>query len=118
MSTALPFVRAGRPKLLAVTSKRRFALFPDAPTVAEAGVPGCGSSAWYGLWAPAGTPTDIVAKLNRDATRILTTAPLKDQLVTQGLEPIPVAPKVFAAARRTEIDQWAQIIRSAGVKPE
>lgn len=115
VSTAQPFVRAGRLKLLAVTSKKRFALFPDTPTLSESGVNGGESTGWYGMWAPAGTPVELLATLNRDVVRILTSAPMKEQLNTQGLEAIPTAPDAFARELKAEIEKWGKVVKAAGV---
>ncbi|MGE5522459.1 MAG: Bug family tripartite tricarboxylate transporter substrate binding protein [Rhodospirillaceae bacterium] len=115
VSTAQPFVRAGRLRLLAVTSKKRFPLFPDTPTLAESGVNGGESTGWYAMWAPAGTPVEFLATLNRDVTRILTSAPMKEQLSTQGLEAIPTAPDVFAKELKAEIEKWGKVVKAAGV---
>jgi len=118
VSTALPFVRSGRLRLLAVTSKKRFALLPDTPTVEEAGVPGYDSSGWYGMWAPAGMSAELVALLNRDVTRILTSTAMRDQLAAQGLQAIPTPPEAFATELRQEIDKWARVVKASGVKAE
>jgi tripartite-type tricarboxylate transporter receptor subunit TctC len=118
VSTALPHVKSGKLRLLAVTTKKRFPLFPDTPTVTESGVPGYESSGWYGLWAPAGAPRAIVSKLNEDTTRILNSSAMKEQLGAQGLEPIPTSPEGFARALRIEIDKWGKVVKATGAKPE
>jgi tripartite-type tricarboxylate transporter receptor subunit TctC len=118
VSTALPHVKSGRLRLLAVTTKKRFGLFPDTPTVDESGVPGYESSGWYALWAPAATPPQILARLNREVTALLASAAMKDPLAAQGLEAIPTKPEVFASRLRVEIDQWAKVVKATGAKPE
>jgi tripartite-type tricarboxylate transporter receptor subunit TctC len=118
VSTALPHVKSGRLRLLAVTTKKRFGLFPETPTVDESGVPGYESSGWYALWAPAATPPQILARLNREVTALLASAAMKDQLAAQGLEAIPTKPEVFASRLRVEIDQWAKVVKATGAKPE
>ena len=118
VSTALPHVKAGRLRLLAVTTKKRFGLFPDTPTVDESGVPGYESSGWYGLWLPARTPREIVAKLNAETTRALGGAATKEQLRAQGLEAIPTTPEAFAGRLRVEIAQWAKVVKATGATPE
>jgi tripartite-type tricarboxylate transporter receptor subunit TctC len=118
VSTALPHVKSGKLRLLAVTTKKRFPLFPELPTVSESGVPGYESSGWYALWAPAGTPRDIVAKLNSEVTRILTSATMKEQLGAQGLEAIPTSPDAFAKQLRVEMAKWAKVVNATGAKPE
>jgi tripartite-type tricarboxylate transporter receptor subunit TctC len=118
VSTALPHVKSGRLRLLAVTTKKRFSLFPDTPTVDESGVPAYESSGWYALWAPAATPPQILERLNREVTQLLSSAAMKDSLATQGLEAIPTKPDAFASRLRVEIDQWAKVVRATGAKPE
>ncbi len=118
VSTALPHIKAGKLRLLAVTTKKRFPLLPDAPTADESGVPGHESSGWYGLWAPAATPAPIVAKLNTQVTQILNSASMKEQLGAQGLDAIPTAPEAFSRRLRMEIDQWGKVVRATGAKPE
>jgi tripartite-type tricarboxylate transporter receptor subunit TctC len=118
VSTALPHVKAGRLRLLAVTTKKRFGLFPDTPTVDESGVPGYESSGWYALWAPARTPADIVSKLNAEVTRLLATPVMKEQLGAQGLEAIPSTPETFTKRLRAEIEQWRKVVKATGATPE
>ncbi len=118
VSTALPHVKAGKLRLLAVTTKKRFPLLPDTPTVEESGVPGYESSGWYALWAPAGTPAQILARLNKEVTQVLNSAAMKEQLGGQGLEPIPSTPEAFARRLRLEIEQWRQVVKTTGAKAE
>jgi tripartite-type tricarboxylate transporter receptor subunit TctC len=118
ISTALPHVKSGRLRLLAVTTKKRFALFPQTPTVDEAGVPGYESSGWYALWAPAATPLPVIGALNREIAKILGTPSMKEQLSAQGLEPIPTSVDAFAKQLRVEIDKWGKVVKASGVKPE
>ena len=118
VSTALPHVKAGKLRLLAVTTKKRFPLFPDTPTVTEAGLPDYESSGWYGMWAPAGTPPQVIGTLNREMTKILTSAALKEQFGSQGLEPMPTSPEAFARTLRVEIEKWGKVIKATGAKPE
>jgi tripartite-type tricarboxylate transporter receptor subunit TctC len=118
VSTALPHVKSGRLRLLAVTTKKRFGLFPDTPTVDESGVPGYESSGWYALWAPAHTPQDIVAKLHAQTTRVLSSAAMQSELRAQGLEAIPTTPEAFNARLRAEIAQWGKVVKATGAKPE
>lgn len=118
VSTALSQVKAGKLRLLAVTTKKRFPLLPDAPTADESGVPGHESSGWYALWVPAATPPAIVAKLNTQVTQILGSASMKEQLGAQGLDAIPTTPEAFSRRLRMEIDQWGRVVRVAGAKPE
>ena len=118
VSTAVPHVKSGRLRLLAVTSGKRFPLFPDTPTVDEAGVKGYKSSGWYGLWVTAGAPKPVILRLNREATKILNSAAVKDQFDAQGLQAIPVSPEAFGKRLREEIRKWGVVVRASGVKPE
>jgi tripartite-type tricarboxylate transporter receptor subunit TctC len=118
VSTALPHVKSGRLRLLAVTSARRFPLFPDTPTVSESGVPGYESSGWYGLWATAGTPSSVLAALNKEVTKILDTPAIKEQFSAQGLQPIPTSPEAFGKRLREEIRKWGPVVKASGAKPE
>ena len=118
VSTALPHVKSGKLRLLAVTTKKRFGLFPETPTVDESGVPGYESSGWYALWAPARTPRDIVAKLHAETTKALTGAAMREQLRSQGLEAIPTTPAAFDQRLRVEIAQWAKVVKATGATPE
>ena len=118
VSTALPHVKSGRLRLLAVTSARRFPLFPDTPTVDEAGVKGYESSGWYGMWGTAGTPSSVLAALNKTVTQILDTPATKEQFGAQGLQPIPTSPEAFGQRLREEIRKWGPVVRASGAKPE
>jgi tripartite-type tricarboxylate transporter receptor subunit TctC len=118
VSTALPHVKSGRLRLLAVTTGKRFPLFPDTPTVSEAGVPGYESSGWYGMWATAGTPPAILGGLNREMVKILDSSAIKEQFGAQGLQPIPVSPEAFGKRLREEIRKWGPVVKASGAKPE
>ena len=118
VSTAVPHVKSGRLRLLAVTSGKRFPLFPDTPTVDEAGVKGYESSGWYGLWVTAGAPRSVVVRLNQETTTILNSAAVKEQFDAQGLQSIPTSPEAFGKRLREEIRKWGVVVRASGVKPE
>lgn len=118
VSTAVPHVKSGRLRLLAVTTAKRFPLFPDTPTVAEAGVPGYESSGWYGLWATAGAPRSVLERLNQEVTGILGTPALREQFESQGLQPIPTSPETFGRRLREEINKWGPVVKASGAKPE
>jgi len=116
LPNALPMVKAGRVKAYAVTSRNRFAGAPDVPTAAEAGLPGFESIAWFGICAPARTPPDLVARLNRDIVEILKTPSVRNSLIGQGAEPVPTTPEEFGAYIRSEIEKWRKVIVAAGAK--
>jgi tripartite-type tricarboxylate transporter receptor subunit TctC len=118
VSTALPHIKSGKLRLLAVTTGKRFPLFPDTPTVSEAGVPGYESSGWYGMWVTAGTPQAILGALNREMVKILDSSAVKEQFGAQGLQPIPVSPEAFGKRLREEIRKWGPVVKASGAKPE
>jgi tripartite-type tricarboxylate transporter receptor subunit TctC len=113
---ALPLLRDGKLRALAVASPKRAAPMPDLPTMAEQGLAGIDATAWFGLMAPAGTPPAIVEKLHRETVRILGTADVRKRLDDLGMEVIANTPGEFAAVIRTETPQWAKVIRDAGIK--
>jgi tripartite-type tricarboxylate transporter receptor subunit TctC len=118
VSTALPHVKSGRLRLLAVTSAKRFPLLADTPTVIESGVPGYESSGWYGLWSTAGTPPATLARLHQQTVGILESAAVREQFAAQGLQAIPVSPESFAKRVREEIRKWGPVVKASGAKPE
>ncbi|HEV7801867.1 MAG TPA: tripartite tricarboxylate transporter substrate-binding protein, partial [Burkholderiales bacterium] len=109
-------VKAGKIRALAVTPARRSPALPDIPTVAEAGVPGYVSSAWFGLVAPAATPKDVINKLSVETARILQMPDVKARLAEQGAEPIGSTPEQFSVHIKTEIAKWAKVIKDAHVE--
>ena len=118
VSTALPHIKSGRLRLLAVTSTKRFPLLSDTPTVSEFGVPGYESSGWYGLWSTAGTPPAVLARLHQQVAAILESAAVKEQFAAQGLQAIPVSPSAFDKRVREEIRKWGPVVKASGAKPE
>jgi tripartite-type tricarboxylate transporter receptor subunit TctC len=117
ISAVLPLVRDGKLRALAVTSARRYGSVPNLPTMIEAGFPNFDSTAWFGLMAPAGTPTDIIDKLHRESVRILALPDVRKRFDELGIEVIGNTPAEFAAAIAAETPQWAKVIRDAGIKP-
>ena len=115
---SLPHTRAGRLRALGVTSAARVAIAPDIPTIAESGLPGFESVQWYGLFAPAGTPRDIINRLHRESTAILRTPELKGRLAADGAEVVAGTPEEFVALLRGEMEKWARVAKAAGIVPE
>jgi tripartite-type tricarboxylate transporter receptor subunit TctC len=115
-SAALPLAREGKVRALAVTSLKRAAAMPDLPTMDESGYPGFDATAWFALLAPTGTPEPIVAKLHREAVRILALPDVRKKFDELGMVPIGNSPAEFAAAMKSEIPQWAKLIKNAGLK--
>lgn len=118
ISTAIPHVRAGRLRALAVTSARRSVAAPEYPPMAEAGVPGYDHSSWIGLFAPARTPPPVIARLNAEAVRAARSQEAKAVLLGDGLEATGTTPGEFAAIVRTEIAKWMKVAKAAGFKPQ
>ena len=118
VSTGLQYVRTGRVRALAVTSIKRTRIAPDIPTINESGVPGYELNSWYGLLTTAGTPVVIVNRLQHEIAKALQLSDLRDQLVTQGMEPTASTPGEFAAMINSEISKWAKVATHSGLKPE
>jgi tripartite-type tricarboxylate transporter receptor subunit TctC len=118
LSPTLPFVQAGRLRALGVTTAKRAPALPEVPTVAEAGVAGYESNNWIGIFAPAGTPPALVAKLNAESARILTTPQMQERLRGQGAEFSPLTPEQFGAFQRAEIAKWGKVVRDSGARIE
>jgi tripartite-type tricarboxylate transporter receptor subunit TctC len=113
----LPLARAGKIRALAVTSAQRSALVPELPTVAET-LAGFEVVGWYGLAAPAGTPKDVIAKLNAVANRVLRTPDLIAKYNGLGFEPMGGTPDEASARIKSDVVRWTKIIRDAGIKPQ
>jgi tripartite-type tricarboxylate transporter receptor subunit TctC len=119
MASAAGLVRDGsKVRALAVTGAQRSPLFPDLPTVAEAGLPGYEAVLHYGIVAPAGTPGPVVQMLNAALNAVLADAEVKNKLAVEGAETLPVSPEAYAADIAGEETKWSEIIRKAGVKGE
>lgn len=117
MSSSLPHVKGGRLRALAVTSKARFEGAPEIPTLAESGVPGYEATNWFGVFVPAGTPKAIVERLNAEFGKAALAPDVAQRLKELGATPVAPKPHEIAQQIRTESDQWARIIRRAGIKP-
>jgi tripartite-type tricarboxylate transporter receptor subunit TctC len=116
LANAMPQVRAGKLKALAVTTAERSKLAPDLPTMAEAGLSGFDISTWFGLLAPAGTPRDVIAKWNAEVVKILNSPDMRERLTAQGAEAAPTTPEQFAAFIQGEIPKYARIVKISGAK--
>lgn len=111
--------KAGQLRALGVGSKERLAQFPALPTIAESGVPGFSAASWFGLFAPAGTPQEIVLKLNTEAHRILNDTTFRERFLGPNfIEPIAGSPEQFASYVRTEAAKWSGVIREANIRAE
>jgi tripartite-type tricarboxylate transporter receptor subunit TctC len=119
LPSALPHIRAGKLKALAVTSATRSGALPDVPTVEEAGGPalkGYEASSWFGLLAPAGTPMDIVNRLQAESAKALATPAMKERLLSQGALPSGITSAEFARLIAEETAKWAQVVKASGAK--
>jgi tripartite-type tricarboxylate transporter receptor subunit TctC len=114
----LPQVKAGRLRGLATSGTKRTPLAPDLPTVAESGVPGYEVMVWFGLVAPAGTPREIVQKLNAETLKILAMPDVRERFLAQGVEPVGGTPEQFGEHIRSQMSKWARVVKDAGVKAE
>jgi len=115
---ALPSVRAGKVRALAVTSTTRMALLPDVPTLAEAGLPGFESTNWQGVIVPAGTPRAIVERLNRDINAVLAIPQQRESIVANGGEVAGGTPEAFRDFIRSETVKWGEVVRTAKIQAE
>lgn len=115
IASGLPQIRGGKVKALAVASEKRVAALPDLPTIGEAGYPGFEAWAWQGFVAPAGTPRDIVMKLNSEFAKVMTDPSIKQRLSESGFEPQTSTPEQFSAYMKSEIAKWEKVIRDSNI---
>jgi tripartite-type tricarboxylate transporter receptor subunit TctC len=114
LTSSLSYIKAGKLRALAVTSSKRSPALPDVPTIAEAGLPGFEASSWFGVFAPAGTPPEIIARLNKEIVKALSSAELKERLAGQGAEAVGDSPEQFAAHIKSETAKWAKVVKASG----
>lgn len=118
ISTSLVQVKAGKLKAIAVTGDKRSPLLPDVPTVKESGVPGFVINGWYGILAPAGTPPDVVAKLNQALNKAVRDPKVASQLTETGYEVVGTTPEAFGSLIDTELVRWREAVQASGAKIE
>lgn len=116
LPSAMPFVKSGAIRALAVTTSKRTPALPDVPTIAESGYPGFSISTWYGVWAPAGTPAAIVQKLSGEIAAIVRQPDVRAQFEKLGAEPVGNSPAEFSAFTKAELTKWAGIVKASGAK--
>jgi tripartite-type tricarboxylate transporter receptor subunit TctC len=117
LPSALPHIRSGRLKALAVTSKQRSSALPNVPTMEEAAnLKGFDASAWFGLLAPANTPREIVNKVQQDVAKILATPEMRERFAAQGALPVGDTPAQFTAFIKSEIEKWTQVVKFSGAR--
>jgi tripartite-type tricarboxylate transporter receptor subunit TctC len=114
----LPHVKAGRLRALAVSSAKRSALVPDLPTVDEAGVPGYRMQVWFGVVAPAATPKDVIAKLNIEVNRIISSPEVKERFALAGVEVVGGSAESFGAHIKEQVDIWGKVVKDANIKAD
>jgi tripartite-type tricarboxylate transporter receptor subunit TctC len=112
----LPHLQSGTIRALAITTLQRTAALPEVPTIAESGVKGFEASSWFGLLAPAGTPADIVSRIQQESAKALGTPALKERLLAQGAIPSGMPPAEFAAFIAAETKKWEQVVKLSGAK--
>jgi tripartite-type tricarboxylate transporter receptor subunit TctC len=113
---SIAYINAGRLRALAVTGTRRSPLLPAVPTVSESGLPGFDVTSWYGIFAPAALPKNLVAKINNDVAAILDAPDMKQRLDQLGADPAPMSPEEYAKFVRAEVEKWAKVVRASGAK--
>jgi len=118
LQTVSPHVQSGRLRMLAVMSARRSDAFPDVPTLKEAGLPDLEVETWYAIFAPAGTPTAIVARVNKEMNELLKEADVKDVIAKQGLVPEGGAPEALDERVKRELASWTRVVKAAGIKAD
>ena len=116
--SALPHVKAGKLRALAVTSLQRNVLFPDVPTIHESGIPNFQALSWSGMSVAKGTPQPVVDKLEAALRKVMTSAEIKQKLETLGFVVPPPGGAAYAKFVSSEIDLWTRVIKTAGIKPE
>lgn len=118
LTAAIPYVKAGRLRALAVSGEKRSSIMPELPTVSEAGVPGYRVISWFGMMAPAAVPAEIVARLQRELTLTMRATEVRGKLAGEGAEPMASTPEFFATFIKSEITQWVKVVREARISAE
>jgi len=116
VASAITQIKAGRLKALAVTTSKRISAAPDVPTFAESGLPGYEAVGWFGVVMPAGTPPDIIGRMNAELVAALKRQEIRERVVAAGAEPAPSTPEEFGALIRSEIGKWAEVVKASGAK--
>jgi tripartite-type tricarboxylate transporter receptor subunit TctC len=118
VSTSIPWIRSGAIRPLAVTGATRIASLPDVPTMKESGYPDYEVTAWFGIFAPAGAPEAVVARLNAEAAKAIGSAEVKDKLGSLGMETLSATPQGFARLVAADLDKWRNVVKSAKIRAD
>jgi tripartite-type tricarboxylate transporter receptor subunit TctC len=118
ISAAMAMIKGGKLRPLAVSTAKRNAQLPDVPTTGEVGIKGAESPLWFGLWGPAGMAPALVAKINADVRKVLADSAVKGRLINGGNDTMEMSPQEFERLVRTEMDDYARVLKAAGVKPQ
>ena len=118
LPAAMPHIRSGKLRALAVTTASRQASLPEAPTVIEAGVPGYEASAWFGIMMPTGTPADIVQRVNAETNKVVAMPDVRARFDAQGAIPRPMSATDFGRLIQAEIEKWGKVVKASGAKVE
>ena len=118
ISAGMSLIKGGKLRPLAVSTSKRNPQLPDVPTPAEAGAKGAESPLWFGLWGPAGMPAELVNKINADVRKALGDPAVKERLIAGGNDTMDMSPQEFAKLVRSEMDDYARVLRAAGIKPQ
>ena len=116
--SVLPHIKSGRLRSIAIGSAKRSAATPDIPTVSESGVPGFEAITWFGMFAPTGTPRDIINRVNAEITKAVNSPDVREKLISQGADPFTMTPEQFKKFFSSEIAKWAKAVKAAGVTLE
>jgi tripartite-type tricarboxylate transporter receptor subunit TctC len=115
LNTSVPHIKAGRLKAIGIGTLERSKTLPDVPTISESGLKGYEAATWIGVLAPAGTPKEIVARMNREIVKVLHLPDVQEKLSSQGAEPVGSTPEQFDAFMKAELEKWGAVIRKAKV---
>jgi tripartite-type tricarboxylate transporter receptor subunit TctC len=116
VSTSLGYIQSGTVRMLGVAGPNRTPVLPDQPTIAEAGLPGYDTMVWFGLFAPAGTPAPIAARVNRAMNAVLASPQVKEALAKLGIDTVGGGSDVLAAKVQSELQKWASIVREKNIR--
>lgn len=116
LPSAMPFIKGGKLRAIALSAPARVSAMPELPTMAESGFPGFDLGSWYGIWAPASTPRELVARINGEIVKAMRPAEVKERVQGLGAEPGALSAEAFNAFSRSEFERWGKIVRAAGVK--